>query len=153
MPLVISSLVLDEILSILIDRIIGEVHEQVIQVRPDGRIVLWGCESGKAFVEHKNSERRNACKIDVNPQVELEAVNQVRLVEVSLGDVVFVLIEPVKISSQKNAFALTTVLRFNDECLRFAFVELFSEHLDVAGENPGFREKLVVFREVLLHCQ
>lgn len=153
MSLVISSFVLDEILSILIDSIICEVHEQVIQVRSDGRIVLWCCKSSKALVEHKNSERRNACKIDVNPQVELEAINQVRLVEVALCDVMFVLIEPVKISSQKNAFALTTILRLNDECLRFAFVELFSENLDVAGEDPGFREKLIVFREILLHCQ
>ena len=68
-------------------------------------------------------------------------------------DVMLVWIEPVKISSQKNAFALTTILRLNDECLRFAFVELVFEKLNVTGEDPGFWEKLMVFREILLHCQ
>ena len=108
------------------------MHEQVIQVWSDGRIVLRGCKSSKAFVVHENSQRRNASKININSEIELEAVNQVGLVEVALRDVVLVGIEPVVTSRQKNAFALATILRLNDKCFSFAFVELFFEELDIA---------------------
>ena len=71
--------------------------------------------------------------------------------KVALGNVVFTGLEPVKISGQEDTFSLTTGFRLNDECLRFPVIELLFKKFDVGRQEPCLREKIVVFRKVVLH--
>ena len=72
--------------------------------------------------------------------------------EVALGDVVLVGLEPVVVARQEYALALTTVFWFNNKCLGPAFVKLLLELFYVPGEYPRIRKEVVVLREVLLHA-
>ena len=71
--------------------------------------------------------------------------------EVALRHVVLSLLDPLEVAREKDAFALTAGLRLYYKCFRFAIVELVLKLLDVLGQQPRFREKVEVLREVFLH--
>lgn len=73
--------------------------------------------------------------------------------KVPLADVVFLWVDPVVVSGQEDSFALTTVLRLNDERFGFSVVKLLFESLIVAGQKPCRWKKLVIFWQVTLHRQ
>jgi hypothetical protein len=53
--------------------------------------------------------------------------------KVPLADVVLLWVDPVIVSGQEDSFALTTVLRLNDERFGFSVVKLLFESFIVAG--------------------
>lgn len=52
---VISARVLHELVALLIDRIVRQVHAQVVQVAPFRRHVVLSGKSGKTFLVYENS--------------------------------------------------------------------------------------------------
>jgi len=60
------------------------VHELVVQVFGPGRPVLLRGEAGQSLLVDEDPQRVDAADQHVDAHVELEAVDQVRLVEVSL---------------------------------------------------------------------
>ena len=73
--------------------------------------------------------------------------------KIALADVVLILLNPIMVPCQKDTFALTGVLRFNDKCFSFALIELLLELFQITWQQPCFREELIVLRKVLLHRQ
>lgn len=88
MPEVVPSLVLDEVFTLLVDRIVGQVHAQVVQVAAFGRHVVLRGEPRQALLVNEDSKRHYRSDKHVYAQVKLEIVHEKRLVEVALGHVV-----------------------------------------------------------------
>lgn len=98
--------ILDEAVGLLIDRIIGKMHAQVIQVAAHGAVVRLSSKSGKAFLVDEASERVHTCYQNINSEVKLQAINEVGLVQISLRDIVLTLYDPITIPRQEYTFAL-----------------------------------------------
>ena len=75
----------------LVDRIIGQVHIQVVHVTSVG-LTIWLCGKPRdAFFVDVDSQRVNAVEQHVNAEVVLEILDQVWLVQVLLNDEAHVL--------------------------------------------------------------
>ena len=128
---ILGAVICFEVFTLFIDSVVGQVHAQVAQVAPNWRHVLLSGKPRQTLLENKHSQRGNSSNQDVNPQVKLQVVNQVRLVHVSLGDIVLTRLHPVEVSRQENSFALTTGFWFDYECLGFSIVKLLLEGFQV----------------------
>ena len=76
----------DKIRVFLIDSVVSQVHKLVVQVLGTRWAVLLGCKSSQPLLKHEDSQRVDARYQDINPEIELESVNQVGLVHISLND-------------------------------------------------------------------
>ncbi len=52
-----SSLIEDEVLAVLVDGVVCEMHEQILKVALDRRLEWLSSEPGQPFIEHEHSER------------------------------------------------------------------------------------------------
>ena len=86
MPLVVFLFVfiLLELRVELIDGIVSQVHVKVVKVRVNRTLVLLSRKTSKPHVVNKYAQRIHSVEQHVYPQVELQVVYQVRLVDVSL---------------------------------------------------------------------
>ena len=80
----------------------------------------WGavrlsCESCEAQFMDIGSKGVNAVNENVDSQVEFESIDEKRLVNVSLDNVVLSSLEALKGSNQENAPSLAASFRFDDE--------------------------------------
>ena len=125
--IIIESLIWDEILTFFVDCIVSQVHTEIIEVAAKRWNVFFGCKSGKSFLVQEHSDRNHRRDQEVDTQVELQVIDQVRFVEISLGDVVLASLEPVEIASEEDAFALATCLGLDYKCFGFPHIELFFE--------------------------
>jgi len=129
------------------------VHVQVVKIAANRRHIFRCGKPGQSFLVNPDAQGRDRCNQNVDSQVELKAINQVRLVQVPLAHVVLVGHDPVVVAGQENAAALAAILRLDDEGFGLALVELLLEELGLAGQQPRFREELEVCLEVILECQ
>lgn len=109
------------------------MHEKITKVRAKWRHILGGCESCQSLLVNENSQGSHTSDENVNPEVKFESIDQVRFVEVPLADVVFIRLNPVVISSEENAFSLTTILRFNNKSFCLPLIELLFEPFIISG--------------------
>jgi len=77
----------EELAAVLVDGVVGQVHEDVLRVFDRGWAVFLRGESGDALVEDVDSERVARRDQGVDPHVELVAVDQQGLVQVHLAHV------------------------------------------------------------------
>lgn len=145
--------VLLKIVSVLVYGVIGQMHKEVSKVTPDGGNILGRGETSQAFVVNKDPQRGHRRNQNVNAQIKLKTINQVRLVKVSLRDVVFIWLNPIVVSREENTFTLTTVFWFNYKCLCSPLIELLFELLDITGQDPSIWKEVEVLWEVLLHAK
>ena len=124
---IVDSLVGDELLTIFVDSIVSQVHTEIIEIAAKRWNVLFGSKSGESFLVQEHSDRDHRRDQEVDTQVELQVVDQIGLVEISLGDVVLASLEPVEIASEEDALALTTCLGLDYESFSFPHIELFFE--------------------------
>ena len=108
-------------------------------------------KAGEALLVYEYSQWYDRCDQDINPQVELQVVQEKWFMKVALGDVVLTGLKPVEISGQEDSFSLTTGLGLNYESLRFPVIELLSKLFDVCRQEPCLREEIVVFRKIVVH--
>ena len=97
----------------------------------------------------KCPQRIHASDQYIDSQVKLQFIYQVRLVEVSLGDIVLTCLKPFKVSGQENTFTLATGFGFDNECLCFLIIKLGFKILGILGEKPSFWEKVEIRRACL----
>lgn len=73
---VILVLIVLKVITLLLYRIVREVHEQVIYVPGvlTGRLVLLGGKAGQTLLVHEHAERVHAVHQCIDPQIELEPV-------------------------------------------------------------------------------
>lgn len=136
---------------LLVDGVVGQVHEQVGQIIRPGANILYSGETRKAFFIDEAAEGRSASDEHVEAQVELEIIDQVWLVNVFLGNVMLIGLDPLVAPGQENANALTIELRFHNEGLRPVPIELFLEAFGVAGNHPSRGEEIVLRWQCFLH--
>lgn len=151
MSLIIWAWILFKIICFFINRIVCQMHIQIAQITANRWYVLWCRESGETFVIYENSKWINARDENINSQVKFKSIDQVRLMQITLGDIVFSWDTPVVISSEENAFSLTAILWLNNEGFRFSLVKLLLEVFHITWEHPCIWKELEVIRKVLLH--
>jgi len=61
---------------VLVDRVVGQVFEEVFEVGLDGSLILFSAKPGEAFHTDERVKRIEARDQDVNTEVELEAVEK-----------------------------------------------------------------------------
>ena len=88
--IIVFILILHEFTGSLIDCVVGQMHEQVIQVIVIGRNVLVSCESRETFVVHVYPKRIHSTQENVDSEIEFKSLDKIGLVEVSLNDIVIV---------------------------------------------------------------
>ncbi len=81
-------LVLLIILILFVYRVVGQMHEQVGQVGLSWRLVLISRQSTKTLLEEVHSQGIKPAYHYVDAQVILQSINQVRLVQIALNDIV-----------------------------------------------------------------
>jgi hypothetical protein len=89
-----------------IDRVVGQVHEQIVEVAADRRLVNRSSKSCKTFFVYVYSQWLNACYKHIDPKVKLKSINQVGLVQVTLCYVVLIRLYPLKVSREEYPFSL-----------------------------------------------
>ena len=161
LTLVAIAIILNEMLTIFVDSVVGQVHEKVVNVTLFGFYVRFGCKSGKTVFEKENTERIHPIKKNVYSKVKFQIIYQERIVEVSLSNVVFRRINIIRIPCQKNALSLTRSFRLNYKsyilhlswwCLRKSWpCKLRFEFIVLYRQNIGYWEEIIKFGEQLPH--
>ena len=151
--IILRARVLLEVICVLIDGVVCQMHKKIAKVATERRHILTRCKACQSLLVDEDPQRRHAGDKHVDPQIKFQSINQVRLMQVSLGNVMLIRLDPLIIASQENSFALATILWFYDECFCLSLVKLLSELFGFCWEQPGLREKLVVFGKVFLHCE
>lgn len=82
-----------KVIGIFIDRIVCQVHEQIVKVVLCWRLILSRGKSAKAITEQVNAQGIYAAKKHVNPQVKFKSVDQKRLMQVTLYHIVFIFVK------------------------------------------------------------
>jgi hypothetical protein len=120
--------ILNESICVFVDGIIRQVHTKVVQVAAHWRLVLLCRESCQALLVDEGAKGIETGDQDVDSQVKLQLVDEIRFVKVSLCHIVFSLHYPVvAMSCQKDTFALALGFRLYDKSLGPLIIELFSE--------------------------
>ena len=81
--------VLHETNSVFVDCVVRQVHAQIIQVRGHRALVLHRGEPGQSIFVYVDTKRRDTVDKNVNPEIELEAIDQKRFMHVFLYNHVF----------------------------------------------------------------
>ena len=84
---VFNSPTLDKVARLLVDGVVGQVHEQIVEVFLLWRRVGLSGEPGQALLEHEDTQRVHAIDQHVDTQVKLQPFDQVRLRHVALGHI------------------------------------------------------------------
>ena len=167
-PVVWSVLV---VLRKLVDRVVRQMHVDVVHVSSVRLLVGLCAKSGKGHLVQVDSERRNTIQKHVETQVVLEAIDQVWLVDVLLHNVAAALVHLpvidavllteaavkyiVRRTAQKDTFPLTqTVWFYNVSGLIFVefILRIVTAQIQrLTGQHPGLRVKLELFGKELLH--
>ena len=95
--IVVYSRVLHEVLALLIDCVIGQMHAEVVEVAAEGRDVVLRREPRQALLVNKDAQWNDTSDEYVYAQVELQIVNQEWFVEVALCDVMLANLHPIVI--------------------------------------------------------
>lgn len=72
---VMHAVVVDVLGVLLVDGVVGQVHEQLLQVGLLGRLVFLGGEPGEALLVDVQAHGVGAAEQDVDAEVELEALD------------------------------------------------------------------------------
>jgi len=121
--------VFNECITLAVDSVVGQMHEQVLQVLLGWAHVLMRGEARQTFFEHEDAKGVNTQDEYINAQVELQAVDQVRFSHVALCNQVVAVfrVDVFKTTDQVDASALAHVCWLYDE--RFALFRPFRVEL------------------------
>lgn len=105
------------------------MHVQIVKVVVVWPRILFRRKPRQSFPKDKDSQRICTVKKHINPEIKLEVVNQVGLVQVLLHYVLIVIsnVDALGISSQKDALSLARRNRFHYKSLRLFLSELVFE--------------------------
>jgi hypothetical protein len=151
---IIHVLIKDKVVRVLLDGVVGQVHKEVVEVAVLRSNVLLSRETGEPLLVNEYPQGVNTVDQDIYSEVELQAIDQVGLMEVSLSDVLISLLKVhvLNASDEENPLALAKIDRLHDECLVvLLFVELRPEVVHLLGQNPSLRKEVVVGWENFVH--
>ena len=115
--------------TVLIDRIVGQVHKQVVHVASSWFAIRLRTKACQTLFVDVNTHRIASVEEHINSQIILEIVNQVWLIKVVLddpaSDTFFLLAsldaieDSLHTSTQENALTLGETIWLHDICLPF----------------------------------
>ena len=159
-----------EILSILVNRVVRQVRliGHLSLALLDG--VWLGREPSNALLVPEDCQWMAGGDKDVEPQIEFQSIEQVRVWNVPLHDIVDRLVilgsilriqlqcvaQLLHIVYEKDSFALTGIAWFDDHdgvrpCLRLVFDHITLEFLHLVRDDPRLRIKAEIDRVLILH--
>ena len=94
---VVSARVLHEVLALLVDRVVGQMHAEVVEVAAEGRDVVLRREPRQALLVNEDAQRNDTSNQHIYAQIELQIVNEEWFVQVALGDVMLANLHPIVI--------------------------------------------------------
>ena len=94
---VVSARVLHKVLALLVDRVVGQMHAEVVEVAAEGRDVVLRREPRQALLVNEDAQRNDTCDQHIYAQIELQIVNEEWFVQVALGDVMLANLHPIVI--------------------------------------------------------
>ena len=140
-----------ELIVFLVDRVVGEVHIHVAKIGANWCGVLLGRKANEALVEEEDAQGVATKNKHVDAQVELEALDEEWLVQVTLYDAMLLSINSFVVTSEEDAFALRHRFWLNDKSFRFLLVKLLAKLAPLCRQAPCGREEVVVLREDASH--
>ena len=150
---IILVLIEDEIIWILIDSIVSQVHEQIVNVVICRRYVFFSRESSESFLVDEDSKWIDSIDETVNSQIEFKTVYQIRFSDVSLSYILLSLLhfKVFKLSNQVDSPSLAEMHRLYYEGLSFLLIsrELILKVIDFGREYPSLRKHIEVILENL----
>ena len=140
---------------LFLDSVVSQVHVQVRQVFCPRLLVPHCSKPGKTILEDIDPHGVDAVHQHIDSQVKLQSIDQVRIRDILLHNIVLVLVNLTQTLGEIDPSALTIGLRLDDECVLVALL-LFSKVLSfelivVTWQDPGSREKSVVFWKLFRH--
>lgn len=139
--------VLDKVLGVLVDAEVGQVHVAFLDVLGFGVVLVRG-ESGQALVQHVDPQGVVAGDQDVDPQVVLETVYQVRVVDVLGDEHVLLVLDLGLLVDHLDATAARLVGGFHDP--ESTFLGIFAYHLEpikIRRKQVRDRHEVILLRE------
>lgn len=113
-------------------------------------LVLLGGEPGKTIFVNVDAKRVDTCQSNVDPYVELIAIDQERVIYVHTCDHLFLGRYLVNILSQEDSFALTRGGWFDDPLLCWVLLHIILELGHFCGQNVSRWQEFEMPLTVLL---
>lgn len=155
---VVTGVIFLEFGTCFVDRVICQVHVEVVEIALLWGLVLASGKPTKAFVVKIDPQRIYAAKHHVYSKIKFKFVDQKGFVHVSLHNIVPILFKVIQGPGEEYALALAGSFRLAYESLSsdlFAFVrglfELFLKIAEIGRQQPGLREKFVFFWIAFVH--
>ena len=73
-------LIENEVITVFVDRVVCQVHAEVTQVAPHWRLINLCCKTSQPLMVDESPKRVDARDQNIDAQIELQFVYQVRLV-------------------------------------------------------------------------
>jgi hypothetical protein len=153
LPLIICS----ELLRVLIDSVVGQVHEEVLTTTIARINVLLSGETSQTISVHKRCQNGlHLCDENIHSKVKLPIIYQVRLRLILLHNVTFVSRYVLHSAGYKDTLPLALILWLHYQsgtptCGLFSLRDKGIEVKEFIRCDPGLGEKLELLRECLLH--
>lgn len=135
---------------ILVDGIVGEVHETVGLVVASRDGLGRGCEAHQALFLNLDFQRVYAGDYRLDAQVELEVVDQQRVGDILRDDEIALVGNLIELVGQKDASAPALASRFDDLHLGGVPVHFVGQGSSLGRQNLGGRSKVEMLVAVLL---
>jgi hypothetical protein len=149
-------LILHEVLILLIDRVVSQMHVLVVLV--NFRRVCFRSETGETLLENINTQRFITSNQNVDAEVELVTIDQKRVCHVTRYDRSVVHIHIVDVVNNVDTLALAGVGRLNDPyiLLRVMLLEFLVMSVEISKlirKDVGIRDEVKVgLAKFLLHA-
>jgi hypothetical protein len=131
---------------VLIDAEVGQVNEPLADIFGLG-VVLIGGESSESFLEHVDPQWIIAGDHDVDPEIVLEAIDEMRIEDVFGYEHIFLVSDLTVFCYHLYPATAGLVCRLHDP--QFVLLCCFSSHFEaivVSGEEVGIGDEVVGFR-------
>jgi hypothetical protein len=139
---------------VFIERVVGEVNIATTEVVSGWLLVWLRCEPGQSLVIDVQPQRVSARQQNVDPEIELEPVDQQRVFYVLLHDVLVAIEDVFDVAREEDSSPLGKGLRLNYVSTYFSLLHtlvIVSKLTELQRNRPGLREKVVLLRVILLH--
>jgi hypothetical protein len=129
----------------LIDTEIGKMHVSLFDILHFG-IVLMGSKPGESFVEHVNSQRIVTGDKNINSQIILEPIDEMRVMNVLRDKCIFFIFDFGLFVDHLDTPATGLIGRFHNP--ESSFLGVLSDHfetVEICRKEIGDRYKVVIF--------
>ena len=133
---------------VLIDGVVGQMNEWIVVGL---LLVLLGRKSSQAIPESKYSKRLDVGNQDVDTEIELVLVDQIRVLNVFLDDEMLRHINLVKPFGNEDSFPLRESLGLHDEVGPRICGAIALQVLKLVWKEPCFWKELKICWKLLLH--